>query len=516
MNARYDRTIPLTRRGLLAGATGIAAAGALGLAGCSSYHEKVSASINIPKPVTRLPKGNVTFRLMDSDDTKKPFWNQFFAAYQQAHGNIACTYDGLPWVKIDEVLPLGIRNGTAHDVFQLDTPMVNQAIEDGWVTPLDEVMPDFQTWQASFPADLFHEGAQVFDGKLYTVPLTSDQRDQVALHYNKELLDKAGYDPQSTRLTWDEYRAAARKITKQGNGRAYGVVLEIGQTGRLERLVDSLARVSGATVSSNAAAAGIDLHTGEYYYTSDEARAAIELLLALKKDGSLFPGSNSLTAPQAWPRVVRGNAGMVAAGPWVTVEWETDEPDFEFGVGALPAPDRNPTPMGYPVASTADALWVYAKSKRHDVAADVLHYVTSLDGQKAWGKIVGVGNPPILPEALAEAEKSYSTQARKALALGKALKADPDPTIGNPDVSVALRMKKPLTPTWGEVIQGILVGKTTDVRKALTDLKDRAERSLDDAITAAKAKGAKVSRDDWTFRNWDPSADYTSADYRSR
>src|SRR5690606_30509144 len=84
--------------------------------------------------------------------------------------------------------------------------------------------------------------------------------------------------------------------------------LEIGQPGRLDPVVSWLARAAGSPAHG-----GIDLRTGEFFYTSDGVLDAIELLLALKEDGSLFPGSNSLLAPQCRPRVARGQAGRRSA-----------------------------------------------------------------------------------------------------------------------------------------------------------------------------------------------------------
>ncbi len=40
-----------------------------------------------------------------------------------------------------------------------------------------------------------------------------------------------------------------------------------------------------------------------------------------------------------------------------------------------------------------------------------------------------------------------------------------------------------------------------------------SDKELDRAIKAAQAKGAKASRDDLAFPNWDPQKDYTDADY---
>jgi len=62
-------------------------------------------------------------------------------------------------------------------------------------------------------------------------------------------------------------------------------------------------------------------------------------------------------------------------------------------------------------------------------------------------------------------------------------------------------------------VQGIYTGQLGDAKKAMQDLTDRSDKELDRAIKAAQAKGAKVSRDDYVFPNWDPTKDYTEADY---
>ena len=75
------------------------------------------------------------------------------------------------------------------------------------------------------------------------------------------------------------------------------------------------------------------------------------------------------------------------------------------------------------------------------------------------------------------------------------------------------RELKPLTPDFGTVVQGLYTGQLTDVRKAMTDLKERANKELERAIKAAQDKGAKVSRDDYVFPKWDPTRDFLESDY---
>jgi multiple sugar transport system substrate-binding protein len=511
----------LHRRDFLKASGALSGAVALGLTGCSSDSPEAapgptprptSGSGVIQLPDQTLPEGEATFRLIDSDDTKTPYWEALFAAYEEGYPNLAFEYDGLAWASIGEVLPLGISNGTAHDVFQLPGGMISRAVADGWVAPFDDVMPNFEEWKASYPEGVLAEGVQIFDGKTYALPLTSSQRTLVALHYNRELMEQAGYDPMAEPLTWDTYRDAARKITEQGDGETYGVVLEVAQPPRLVAYVSDMARMAGA-VDIGGGWGFINTRTGEYNYTSGEYEEAINLILALQADGSIFPGSSSLIAPEAWPRVVTGAAGMVTGGPWVAKLWQTQNPEFDFGVGHHPIPGPDHLPMSYVPQSLSDALWLYADSPNKEIAGAVLAYVGSLEGQMAWGEIVGLGSPAIYPEAREAAAQGFTPQGQKAVELGTEMVSQPNPIVRNPDVQTVVQEMVPPAPGLGELVQAIFVGEVTDVAGALQDLKDRSERALDEAIEAAQAQGAEVSRDDWIFPDWDAATDFTEQDY---
>ncbi|MQA03407.1 MAG: extracellular solute-binding protein [Streptosporangiales bacterium] len=351
----------VSRRSFLALTGGLGAAVA-GLAGCDTgYRDRSGAegTFHIPDPRKSLPSKDVTFRLVDSGDTKKPFWDAFFEAYQKKHQNVTVKYDGMLVNRMDEAIPLGIRNGTAHDVFQLPPSItIQKAVAEGWVAPFDDLVPDVEAWKKKFPDGTFAEGQQIYAGKLYMVPLGTEQRHFCLLHYNKQLMDEAGYDPAEKPLTVDEYRDAARKMTKKID-QVYGVVLEIGQPNRLTSSVEYMARKAGLGIDTGD---GIDGRTGEFFFTKPEVLEAIDVVLALRKDGSLFPGSNSLSAPEAWPRVVRGGAGMVSGGPWVAAQWQNDNPDFEFGVADHPTPVEDPLPLGY-TRFGSDSVCIYAKSE---------------------------------------------------------------------------------------------------------------------------------------------------------
>ncbi len=494
----------------------------MGVTGASAFflskmaQQAVAQGMAIPDSGANLPSENVTLRWVDSGDQKAVFFREFFEAYQAKHPNIKVAYDPLPWNEIAQVVPLGIRNGTAHDVFQLPLSVSGaQAVSEGWVQPLDDLIPNFAEVKARFPAGVFLPGITDFDGKTYSFPFTSNKRYGTHLLYNKTILEQAGYDPENEPLTWTTFREAAKKITEQGNGAYYGFIMGGNQINRWADVVSGFAKMAGAVGGGGAqVSADINFLTGEYNYNTEEYIAAVELLLELRDDASVFPGMLSINAPQARAFMPQGAAGMILQGPWNIPQWERDNPEFDFGISTQPLPDDGDA---WPLTISeggSNPLWVFKDSPAPNaaVAGDILSYLGSVEGQTQWASIVGAADAPILPEAIANAE--LSPRAKQALELfNEQIKVGPNPVVRNPDiVQVTLELRTP-EPSFAQIVQGLYTGQLTDVRAQMNDLQDRYTAELERAIAAANEKGASVTRDDWVFPNWNPRADYGSNDY---
>ena len=102
-------SLRVSRRSFLTGASAVAATTALA--------PGFSFAQAAPAPLNNVPKG-AKFRWIDSGDQKAVFFKKFFENYGNAR-DVDVIYDPLPWNEIAKVVPLGVRNGTAHDVFVL-------------------------------------------------------------------------------------------------------------------------------------------------------------------------------------------------------------------------------------------------------------------------------------------------------------------------------------------------------------------------------------------------------------
>jgi multiple sugar transport system substrate-binding protein len=370
-----------------------------------------------------------------------------------------------------------------------------QAVREGWIAPLDEVIPDFENWKASYPENTFLPGINVFDGKTYVLPMYASRLHRKLLYYNTQLLQDAGFDPAAAPLSWDDFRNAAKAVTDAGN---YGLV---NAQGPGANFVETLAELSGAHGGE------FNWQTGEFNFLSDQYLGAIELMLAMNDDGSFMPGMASMTDTDVRARFPEGRAAMYISGIWNVSIFEQTAPDFAFGVASAPAQD--PATM-YPISivpGSGEGYMVYSGSDYKTITGSLMRFIGSVEGAVALKEISKAVNPVAFPEANELVD--HSANGRAALALNQdQLRLRPAPAVRNIDATMVDMERRPVTPNLNDIVNGIFSGQVDDPQSALQDLADRSNAELDRAIAAAQENGAEVSRDDWVFPNWDPREDY--------
>ncbi|MBA2278207.1 MAG: extracellular solute-binding protein [Chloroflexia bacterium] len=488
-----------------AGAAALAPQGGVAAAQSTPAASPV-AGYDIPDSGADLPDGQVTFLWSSFGGEDFPA-QRLAEAYQETHPNITVQYDHFPPNDYSELIGIGIQNDNAPDLFRRPNSVsAAEMVQAGWVAPLDEVVPDFEAWKGAFPPNSFFEGINVFGGKTYSFPFLGDKQYGSLTYYNVDVLHRAGYDPLTEPWTWSTFREAARKVTEQGGGDIYGWVIGGEQANRWSILVNSLAAMAGAT------GAEFNHQTGEYNYATDAYLAAIDLLRAVQSDGSLFPGSLSLSNQEAQDRLPQGVAAMMFVGPQIVPIYVRESPDFNFNVVSQPLPDGI-APLPVPATISGEFWFVYANSPRHAICGDLVSYIGSPAGQTDWQVVSGGQAPMAFPEAN-EIGGIDQRSLRIFELYEEQMRLAPSPYIRNPAAAQVLLELRPPQPNLGQLVQGIVAGQISDPRQAMQELKDASEQALNAAIEAARAKGAEVTRDDWVFPNWDPAQNYTEADYQ--
>lgn len=442
-----------------------------------------------------LPTDNVTYRWADFQGVRVPFHQALDAAYMQAHPNIKIEYDSLGQ-DLAELLAVGVQSGDAHDVFPASAGITApQAVREGWIAPLDDVVPDFAQWKAAFPENTFLPGINEFDGKTYTCPMYASKLHRQLLYFDADLLGEAGYDPATTPLTWDDFRAAAKAVVDGGN---YGFI-NAGGPGAV--FILPLAEIAGAHGGE------FNFLTGDFNYTSDQFMAAIDLMMAMNSDGSFLPGMASMTDTDVRTRFPEGRAAMLISGIWNVSIWEQANPEFNFGVASAPVPVSG---EAFPLSiqpGVGEAYFMYAGSEYKEITASLFAFVGSLEGNIALKEVSKAVNPVVFPEANQIVQ--HSDRGKRALQINdEQLRLRPAPPVRNIAATLVDAERRPVTPNLNDIVNGIFSGQVSDPKQAMQDLQDRSNQELDRAIKAAQDGGAEVSRDDWVFANWDPRQDY--------
>ncbi|GJM74357.1 hypothetical protein HMSSN036_65730 [Paenibacillus macerans] len=152
-----------------------------------------------------------------------------------------------------------------------------------------------------------------YDGKIVGIPWYTETR---VLFYRTDLLKEAGYD-QAPR-TWEELRAAAKKLAERGQGK-YGISIDMKE----QSLAFMFARQNGSKLLDD---------QNKPLFNQPEFVEAVEYLNGFFKDGSA-PVDAGLDAVQG----LRGEGivPMFISGPWNINLIQTQAPELE-GNGRLP------------------------------------------------------------------------------------------------------------------------------------------------------------------------------------
>lgn len=138
------------------------------------------------------------------------------AAKQQLADRVAAFEDEYPDIDIETVdyewlastFTTQLAGGTLPNVFEIPLTDGKTLIENGQLADIDELVRALP-YGDQFNEQLISNGTGD-DGKIYAVPAKSIYG--VELHYNRNLFEQAGLDPDQPPTTWDEVREYAKKI----------------------------------------------------------------------------------------------------------------------------------------------------------------------------------------------------------------------------------------------------------------------------------------------------------------
>jgi multiple sugar transport system substrate-binding protein len=298
--------------------------------------------------------------MMWGDPAELDVWNQIVADFHQATPNITVKVEVSDWDSYWTKLKTLLSAGTPPDVFAMDAPLYLDYQSRGVLLNLQPYLdknPDML--KGVYPQTL--QAYKTPDG-MYGLPRDFQT---VVLFYNKDMFDEAKVAYPTGNWTYDDFRAAAKSLTKIG---ADGKVTQFGFYADLWDME--------LIWSEGIWAYGGDILNADRTKTligDPKARQAWQLFHDMMFVDQSWPNPTAVAEYGGDP-FLAGVAAMTTIGHWAVPGYA--EAKFKWDVAPMPK-----GPAGQ-ATSVNSAGFVVGKASQHpDAAFEFLKYVLSKDAQ---------------------------------------------------------------------------------------------------------------------------------------
>jgi multiple sugar transport system substrate-binding protein len=351
----------------VAGALALAVAGCTGGSSGTSDNSKDAAEGYDPKaPVT------LTWWTGQTADAQA-LAEKLAKEYQSAHPNVTLNVStGAPTT--DDLLTklsAGFTSGNYPDISYAYGSWATELAGSGHTQNLTRLVADPAMAWNEIPAAA--RATATVDGKVIGVPALVDN---LALIYNKKVFDEAGAAYPTDSWSWDDFRAAAKRLTNPSKN-IYGTAYSVsGSEDTTWHLWPMLWQRGGKI---------LDEH-GKPAFNSDAGVAALEFLRKMAVDDkSMYLDQ---TDEKYGPLFYTGNVAMMMSGPWVL--YDLADQKVDYGVTYLPGFNGNHETVSGP------DLWVlynHNDPNRAGASRDFIRWLTSKEIDPRWN--LANGNLPL-------------------------------------------------------------------------------------------------------------------------
>jgi multiple sugar transport system substrate-binding protein len=277
--------------------------------------------------------GSVTLNFWDMAWGNNSYFdvgNQLVKEFNNTHKGITVVYRGTPWANWYQTFTTAIGSGTQPDISTGASFMGAQFSGANDVLPLDDLVDEVKKngQYNDYLPGVF--APMVYKGHTITWPWAIDIR---VPFYRTDLFQQAGVQVPTT---WDEWRAAAKKLS--GNGK-YGIV-DSGADNLTEHMLEALMINNGG---------GLFTPDKKLDFATNSLNIeAMRFFADLVQDGSFDPASSGYMSADAIRAFSRGDAAMLVGGPGFTAQMDAS---VVKNVGLIP-------PMASPHGTKGTLYWV--------------------------------------------------------------------------------------------------------------------------------------------------------------
>jgi multiple sugar transport system substrate-binding protein len=212
--------------------------------------------------------------------------------------NIEVRLKEFPTENYNDTINMLMTSGKGVDIFQVNTEWLTGYIYNEWLMDISDVMDKhileyYPAWVKVFISN------QSNSGKIFTFPSTEATFRMI---YNKNLLILSDMNPDTPPATFKDLRDCAKKITSENAMRKkYGFAFPMGdEWTRINYLVEAPSSYSGLYF---------------YDYDSKEYDLSVykdwlNLILEMKKSGTILPAEDNLTSSTIVSQFAKGNVAI--------------------------------------------------------------------------------------------------------------------------------------------------------------------------------------------------------------
>lgn len=306
--------------------SGIAVAATIGaLAGCSASSDDGSSDGKVELRVATFPPGADAAAYEAFATQEKQF--------EKLHPDIDII--GVEYEWEGPTFAVQLAGGSLPDVFTVPFTDSKTLVENGQLMDVTDEMKDLGYADKFNPIIL--DGVTDADGHIFGFPR---QAYAMGLHYNRDLFEKAGLDPDKPPTTWDEVRQYAKQIAEK-TGKAGYAQMAINNTGGWQLTAQTVAR-GGRTQTDN------EDGTATSTIDNDATKATLQFLHDLKWTDNSFGSKVDLDWGTINQEFAAGNIGMYTSGSDVYTALVRDfgmDPSI-YGLGVVPTEGAEPGTLG--------------------------------------------------------------------------------------------------------------------------------------------------------------------------
>jgi multiple sugar transport system substrate-binding protein len=350
--------------------------------------------------------------------------------FKKLHPNITIKFENTPAEAIDQKLTTQIAGGNAPDAAYVNGFTVADYAQRGALADLDEYIAGSEVIDPDDYVPAFKQTA-VFEDSMFALPFAGES---TGLFYRTDLFEEAGIA--GPPKTWDEFKAAAEKLTKPEK-KQYGTIVFAPESAYY--FYPWLYQVGGDVLSKDGK---------EVVINSEEGKRAAEFYVSLKdyspKD---YLNSNSYDGRVAF---ANGTVAMYVAGAWFAGVLTDEFPKIKGKWDAAPLPEGDK--CGTTIAG--DNLVVFEESENKDAAWLWIEYLSRPENMKLY--TVGAPASTLLPPVKSMLEDPATFEKKPILkGFAEAMACGPEETGSNPN---APKIEEALNRELGRALYGEQTG----------------------------------------------------------